>query len=186
PGGPFGEDVLDVAARHQGDDLAGRCRLGGQPAGDGAAVLQHGHPVADAADLLQAVGDVDDGDSLGGESGDDPEEVVDLVGVQGGGRFVHHDEPYVVGQRPRHGHDLLLCGGEFAHQAGGVDLRVPQAREQVRGRGAGGPAADDEAGGRGFVPEVDVLGDRHVFHQVEFLVDGGDAQLHGGDRRAER
>src|SRR5690606_8767292 len=130
--------------------------------------------------------DVDDGDSLGGESGDDPEEVVDLVGVQGGGRFVHHDEPYVVGQRPRHGHDLLLCGGEFAHQAGGVDLRVPQAREQVRGRGAGGPAADDEAGGRGFVPEVDVLGDRHVFHQAEFLVDGGDAQLHGGDRRAER
>lgn len=33
--------------------------------------------------------------------------------------------------------------------------------------------------------EVDVLGHRQVLHQVEFLVDGGDAEAHGGDGRAQ-
>lgn len=30
--------------------------------------------------------------------------------------------------------------------------------------------------------EVDVLGHRQALHQIEFLVDGGDAEAHGGDR----
>jgi hypothetical protein len=35
------------------------------------------------------------------------------------------------------------------------------------------------------MPEMDVLGDGQVLHQVEFLVDGGDAEAHGRDGRAE-
>src|SRR5690606_33185487 len=67
-------DALRDPARHRRDDL----RRGGVPGGQadrgGAAVLHHRHPVADLADLLQPVGDVDDGDALGGELPDDPEE----------------------------------------------------------------------------------------------------------------
>ena len=117
--------------------------LGGQPDGDGPAVLEHGDPVADAADLLQAVRDVDDGDAVGGEVADDPEEVVDLVGVEGGGRLVHHDQPYVVGERPGHGDDLLLGGGEVADRAapgrsrgarGASAARRPRPWPRGRGR----------------------------------------------------
>ncbi|CAM5239556.1 hypothetical protein STANM309S_04210 [Streptomyces tanashiensis] len=53
--GPLGEDVRDVPAGHEGDDLAGGGGRCGQSAGDGAAVLEDGDAVADAADLLQAV-----------------------------------------------------------------------------------------------------------------------------------
>lgn len=129
--------------------------------------------------------DVDDGHPGGGEALDDAEEVVDLVGVEGGGGLVHHDEPDVVRERPRHGDDLLLCGGEVADVPGGVDLRVPEAGQQRLRGGAPLPRADDEAGAGRFVAEEDVLGDREVLDEVEFLVDGGDAQAHGGDRRLE-
>ena len=37
--------------------------LASQAGGDGAAVLEHGDPVADLADLLEPVRDVDDGDA---------------------------------------------------------------------------------------------------------------------------
>ena len=50
-----------------------------QVGGDGAAVLEHGDPVADLADLLQPVRDVDDRDALRGQLADDPEQVRHLV-----------------------------------------------------------------------------------------------------------
>ncbi len=129
--------------------------------------------------------DVDDGDAVGGQLGDDPEEVVDLVRVEGGGRLVHHDEAYVVGERPGHGDDLLLGRGEFTDRAGGVDLRVAEASQQRGGRGAALAGTDDEAGAGRFMAQEDVLGDRQVLDQVEFLVDGGDPETHRGDRRLE-
>ena len=61
---PRREGVLDRAAGHQRDDVRRRRRGGGQVGGDGAAVLEHGDPVADRADLLEPVRDVDDGDAL--------------------------------------------------------------------------------------------------------------------------
>ncbi len=125
--------------------------------------------------------DVDDGHTVGGQSVDDAEEVVDLVGVEGGGRLVHHDEPYVVGEGPGHGDDLLVGGGEVTDRAGRVDLRVSEAPQERGGPGAGLTGADDEARAGRFVSEEDVLGDRQALHQVEFLVDGGDAQAHRGD-----
>lgn len=180
------EDVLDLAAGHHGNDVVCRCGLGGQPDGHRPAVLEHRHPVSDPADLLQAVRDVDDGDPVGGEGGDDAEEVVDLVRVERGGRLVHDDEPYVVRERPRHGDDLLLGGGQRADRAGRVDLRVAEPLQQCPGGRAALAGADDEAGGGGFMAEEDVLGDRQSLDQVQFLVDGGDAQTHGGDRRLQR
>ena len=69
------EDVLDGATGHQLDQLGGRGVGDREPGGHRAAVLEHRDPVADLADLLQPVGDVDDRDALGGQPADDPEEV---------------------------------------------------------------------------------------------------------------
>lgn len=71
--------------------------------------------------------DVDDGDAVRGEVADDTEEVVDLVGVEGGGRFVHDDEAYVVGECPRHGDDLLLGGRQLTDEARRIDLRMAES-----------------------------------------------------------
>ena len=78
-----------------------------EPGGDGAAVLEDRDAVADLADLLESVGDVDDGDALGGEVADDPEEVVDLALVEHGGRLVEDEQPGVMRQGARHADDLL-------------------------------------------------------------------------------
>lgn len=91
-----------------------------------------------------------------------------------------------MGEGAGHGDDLLLGGGEVADAAAGVDLGVAEAAQERGGRAPGLAAPDDEPGGGGFVAEEDVLGDRQALHQVEFLVDGGDAEAHGGDGRLER
>ena len=130
-GPPLGEDVLDGPAGHQPDDLGRRRLRGGEVAGDGAPVLEHGHPVADAADLLEPMRDVDDGDAGGGQLADHPEQVVDLVGVQHRRRLVHHDQPRVPRQRPRHADDLLARRRQPAQLAPRRDLGVPQPGQQA-------------------------------------------------------
>ena len=102
----------------------------GEVAGDGAPVLEHGHPVADAADLLQPVRDVDDRDPRRGQLADHAEEVVDLVGVQHRRRLVHDDQPRVARQRPRHADDLLARRRQPAQLAARRDLGVAQPAQQ--------------------------------------------------------
>ena len=56
---------------------------------DMLAVADHGDAVGDAEDLVQTVGDVDDGDALGFQGAGDVEEAGDLMGRKARGRFVH-------------------------------------------------------------------------------------------------
>ena len=61
--------------------------------------------------------------------------LLDLVGVEHGGRLVHDDQPGVVGQRPRHADDLLARRRQRADLAAGRDLGVAEPGEQLaRGR----------------------------------------------------
>ncbi len=133
----------------------------GEVAGDGAAVLEHRDPVADPADLLEPVRDVDDRDAGRGELADHAEQVVDLVGVEHRGRLVHHDQPRVPGQRPRHAHDLLARRRQPAQLAARRDLGVAEPAQQRPGRVLrGARPAEPEAGG--LVAEDDVLRHRRA------------------------
>jgi hypothetical protein len=134
------EDVLDGAPGHQADELGGR-RLARRQAGrDRAAVLEDGHAVADLADLLEPVGDVDDRDALGGEVADDGEQLVDLAGVEHRGRLVHDDEARVVRQGARHADDLLAGRGQAPDLAPGGISGCPSRRSStaVASRAAAG------------------------------------------------
>ena len=51
--------ALDASPDHHVHDL-GDCQAGERPGGDELAVAQHGHPVADLEDLLQAMRDIED------------------------------------------------------------------------------------------------------------------------------
>ena len=108
----------------------------------------------------------------------------DLAGVQHRGRLVHDDESGVVRQGPRHAHDLLAGRGQPTDLATRRDVGVPQPAQQVSGRGPGLPRSGEPGVGV-LVAEEDVLRDRESVDQVELLVDGGDADLHRGDRVAE-
>ena len=152
------EDVLDGPAGHQRDDLAGRGVAGREPGGDGAPVLEDGDPVADLADLLEPVGDVDDGDVLGGEVADDAEEALDLLVVQHGRGLVHDDQLRVLRERPRHADHLLLRRRQGTDLGGGPDLGVAEPGEQLSRRPLGrGRPGDPEPGG--LPAEEDVVGD---------------------------
>ncbi len=66
-------------------DLA---ELAGQVLADQPAVAQDRHPVGDLVDLVEEVRDEQDRDALVLEPPHHPEELLDLVGVQAGGRLV--------------------------------------------------------------------------------------------------
>src|SRR5690606_23225245 len=67
----FPERSLYLSSRHEVHELGGRMTAGVESGGDRTAVLDDGDSVADAADLLQPVRDVDHRDALVGEFTDD-------------------------------------------------------------------------------------------------------------------
>ncbi len=178
--GGLGEDVLDGAARHEGDELLRRGLGDREVLRDGAAVLEHGDAVADLADLLEAVRDVHDRDARLGQLLDDAEEVAHLLGVQHGRRLVHDDDAGVVRQGTRHRDDLLAGRGQVPDLLGGRDLRVAEPPEDLPCATHGLAPLGEPRGGE-LVPEVDVLGDGEAVDDVELLVHRRDAVPQGGD-----
>ncbi len=180
-----GEHRRHGASGHQRDELGRRRVARGQVRRDGAAVLEHREPVADAADLLEPVRDVDDRRAGRAQVLDDPEQAVDLVGVEHGGRLVHHDDAGIARQRAGHRHDLLAGGREAADLAGRADLGMSEPAEELSCRAVHVAVAGDAAAGL-LVPEVDVVGDAQPVDQVELLVDRGDPGRQRGLRVGER
>ena len=132
PDRPLGVQLLDLAADHVLDELVGRGR-GRQAGRHRAAVGEHRHAIADAADLVEAMGDVDDADALGGEPADDLEQRLDLGVVEDRGRLVHDQQADVARQRSRDRDDLLRRRAQRADLRARGDRLVAEALEQ-RGR----------------------------------------------------
>jgi hypothetical protein len=179
------EDVLDRPARHPADQVAGRGFARRQVRRRGPAVLEYGDPVADLADLLQPVRDIDDRDAVRCQLPDDPEQVAHLVVGEHGTRLVHDDQPGVVGQRPRHAHDLLAGRRQQPHEPLRRDLGVTQPAQDLPGPGVDQPATD-EAEAAGLVAEERILRDRQLLDEIQLLVDRRYAGPHRGLRIGER
>ena len=168
---PLGKLVLERAADHGGDNVVdGRFREGLGP--DIAAVAHHRHPVGDATKLLQAVGDIGDGDAMRLQIVDDLEKLVDLRLRQRRGRLVHDQHFGVEGQRLGDLHHLLAGDGERQHQIGGADIHLEAIKIDLR-IGLHLAAVDEDPPHR-FAGKEDVLGHTQVGHEVQFLMDDGD------------
>ena len=77
---------------------------------DPAAVAQNGHPVANAHDLFQTMGNVDDGYALRAQIFDQLEEYLDLGVGERGGRLVHDEyAQFLLEHRLADLDDLLLA-----------------------------------------------------------------------------
>ena len=170
-----GIELLDRAPDHQLDQLVGRRRRG-NAGGGRAAVRQHGHPVADAPDLVEPVRDVDDADALGGQPADDVEEGADLAVVEDRRRLVHDQQPHVARERAGDRHDLLRRRPQLPDLGPHRDRLVPEPGEQ-RLRVPVHPVEVEQRPAARLVREEDALGDAQVGHEVELLVDRRDAAL---------
>ena len=167
---------------HAHDRLAREGR--GSPAADVAAVAQHGQLVGDREQLLQPMGDVEDAFALGLELANDREQVFRVPLAERRGGLVHDEQLRLIGERSR---DLdHLAGGyrECAHLGLGIDVD-PQPLEQGAGPALQLAMADESQSVDGLAPDPDVLRDAHARHQVQLLMDHGDAKVKRIARRAE-
>ena len=172
----------ELAANHETDDAVHR-GIRHRTFADMASVAQHRVAVADLEDLLQTVGHEYGGNALRLERADDREELLHLGMAQRRGRLVHDDEARLHRERPRDLHHLLFRHREIAHQRARAAVEADAGAQRCRH--VFQPAAADEEARAGFTPDEDILRNRHVGREGEFLVDGDDACGLGGLRAGE-
>jgi hypothetical protein len=175
--------LLDLAAHHQLDDLAEGELLDG-PGADGAAVTHHRHLLADPEQLVQPVGDVDDGDTGLRQPADDAEQHLDLrVGEDRRG-LVEDEHLGVAGQRLGDGDLLLLGDRQVADRPRRIRLGQAEQRQQLEHPLVlGGPV--HPAAAHQLASDEDVLGDGELGEQLRLLVDGLDAVVQRVLRRPQ-
>ena len=120
----LGEEVADLAADHPRDDLVDG-GLGDGVGGDVLAVAHHGDGVAEGEDLVEAVGDEDQGAALVAQAAGDREQPVDLDAAERRGRLVHDQQAGVERDRLGDLDDLLVGDGEARGPGGAGRSRTP-------------------------------------------------------------
>ena len=170
------EELVEWAADHHANQFLARGGFDRYVTGVGA-IAQHGDAIADVQHLLQAVGDEDDGYAAIAQLADDVEERLHLGFAQCRGRLVHDEHAHVTRDRLGNLDHLLLGNGERAHQRSRPQVHAHAIQDGARLPFQFRPA-DEERWSR-FAPDEDVLHHGEIGHQVQFLVDDGDAQLLG-------
>ena len=160
------EQHADLAAGHQFDqfgfrDVAGRHRL------DLVSVAQHRDAVGDLLDLADAMRHVDDADAGRFQLGDQIEQLCRLGVGERGGRLVEDQQAH-LGEERLGDLDHLLMGARQLR-----DLVIgPQIEIELADDGAGARAHRrpiEKAAGGQFTTEEQILLDRQLRHQAEFL-----------------
>src|SRR5262245_12000670 len=104
---------------------------------------------------------------------------VDLGVVQRRGRLVHDQHSGVEAQRLRDLDHLLSGHGQLTDEVGRLE-RKAEAGQQLVGLAVERAVRQENSSHPRLASNVDVLRDRQIGHQVEFLMDDRDAQLLGG------
>lgn len=175
--------LRQVAADHAADQVVLGHALD-RFAGDPGAVAQGGDPLADLEDLLQTVGDEEDGGALLAQGADDTEEPGHLAAGEGRRRLVHDQDAGVEGERLGDLDDLLVGDGQAARRAVGVEFDT-EPLHQGESRRMGGLVVDAAEGAARLAAHEDVFGDRKVGEESGLLVDHGDARVPGVGRAVE-
>ena len=140
-------------------------------------VAQHDRMVGDRQRFFQVMRDIDDADPPRRQVADHLEQHLDLAGRQRAGRFVHDQDAAVHRQGAGDFHDLLLAQAQFLDRGQGIDILLQFLHQD----------ADlafllseiDAHGAAQFAPHEDVVADRQVGGQRQFLVDDGNAPVAG-------
>lgn len=163
--------VPQLAADHQLGDAV-LVDLGELALGHQLAIPEHIVAVADLKQLGHLVGDVDKADPLLPQLAHDGEEVLNLMGGQGGGGLIHDDELRLEEQGLGDLHQLHLSGVELAHLGLQVDVH-PHALQHLGALGLH-LVLFQQAKAANLIAQVHVLKHLQVAAQVQLLVDEAD------------
>nr|WP_288988231.1 hypothetical protein [uncultured Sphingopyxis sp.] len=170
--------IFQLPAEHQRHDF-GLARVRKAPCANDAAVSEHGRPVGNLEDLIQKVGDEDDGKAACLQLFDDGENKVDLVPVKAGGRFVQDQDPAFRLKRPRDFDKLAMSNPERAHRRGDVHIRQADCIQGLAGTPVHFLAVQKTEAVLRQLLDGDVFGDGEMFQQVEFLMNHLNAMILG-------
>ena len=126
-------DVLELASEHEGNQFQRR-QLGGRRRSDQPAVAQDRDAVGDLVDLIDEMGDEDDGEAAAFQIAHDLEQKLGLVGVETGGRLVEHQDPRVVFERASDRDQLLDRHRIGAERPLDVDIELEPLEPLPRAR----------------------------------------------------
>ena len=174
-----GVAFLHLTPRHHGDQLR-TVNFGNVLGCHILSVAHNGNAVRNDKQLLQTVGDKDDGNAAGFQIPNNAEQRADLVGGQGCGRLVHNKDLDVLADRLGDLNDLLHSRGQAAHLLRRIQRNAHLVKQFLR---AAFTVLDihKDAGGRLFAKK-DVLGGADTGNQGKFLIDHADSLLLGGGR----
>ncbi len=144
------------------------------------AAAQDGRAVAQRADLLELVADVEDRRPLGAELAQGREQNLHLLRGQDAGRFVHDQQLRLLQEAPHDLDPLPLTGGEVADRPPGIERQpvLPADLADTRRKLAHRR--------RVLHPERHVLGHVQRLEQAEVLEHHGDAGAPGFVRARRR
>ena len=168
----------ELVPDHELDDSSDR-DLAHRVGGDLLAVAEHGHPVGDHRQLVEAVADVDDPHAVLAQPLDHLEQGVDLAVGEDRARLVEDQDLGVVGEGLGDRDQLLLADGDVGDPDVGQGAVQAEPVEQLVHLGPLGGQVDQRAPGQ-LAADEDVLGHRQLAEQLRLLVDGGDAGVEGG------
>ncbi len=165
-------DIADHGAHHEGDgDFRSLRRR------DDLAILEDGDAVDQFGDLVEAMGDVENGAPLRLEPSQQVMQVSDLADAERRRRLVENDDRGVGGKRLGDLHDLLLGHREAADDGIDIDMRVDLGQHTDGGAAQAAPV--DLAALLRQPAEIDVLSHAEAGDQRKFLKDRGNAGVAG-------
>ena len=92
---------------------------------DEPAIAQHGDPIAEPEDLLEPMGDIDDGDAVAPQDVDDLEQPFDFPRLERRGRLVHDHDAVIGRDCPGDGDHLLDAEAELVEAGAGRRPAIP-------------------------------------------------------------
>ncbi len=122
------EEVGRVAAHHLPDQRV-LGHIGGDAGRDVPPIAEHRDAIRDRKDLLQAVGDEEDGGPGGLELPHLAEQPIHLVSGQGRRRLVHDQDSGVERNRLGDLHGLLPGDGQTGRRQTGIDMDVESGQD---------------------------------------------------------
>ena len=145
---------------------------------DGLAVAEHGHAVADRAEFIEPVGDVDDAHAAIPQRPHDGENLMRLGFGERGRRLVEDQQAGPVMNGAADLDELLLRGAEVLHRPVCLQREAMFLDEALRLLLHMPPVHPADRALR-FSSQEDVLGDRQVLCQQTLLVHHGNAVRRG-------
>ncbi len=138
------------------------------------SVPEDRHPVGDGINFIQPVTDVNDSNPLRPQFPDHPEQTLHFARSQSRSRFVHHNNPSILGKSFGNLDHLLFGHRQFSARLFRINLHSNALKQLQRFFPFLGTGNKTKT--RGLLPEKNILSGRQTGNQIEFLINHSDTR----------